>query len=224
MLIILIRTFILYCVIIFTVRIMGKRQIGQLQPSELVITLMISQIVVMPIEDKNVPMSATVIPLLTLACLEILSSVLSVKSSKFRIMTQGHPILIIKRGKLEQKQIKKLRLTVDDILEALRKKDIFDISNVEYAYFETDGTVTAQLKSDYRNVSVGDLQIYSQPSEIPFIIIYDGKVSNYGILNSKISNKKIQDELLRHGVREKDVLLMTGDRNGNIYIIKKEKK
>ncbi len=120
-----IRAVILYITVITCVRIMGKRQIGELQPSELVITILISEIAAIPMQDTDLPLINTIVPLLILVSLEIITSAISIKSQKFRNLMQGNSMIIIKNGVLDQKQIKRLRLSVEDILEALRKKRYF---------------------------------------------------------------------------------------------------
>ena len=118
----LIRTVILYIAVITCVRIMGKRQIGELQPSELVITILISEIAAIPMQDTDIPLINSIVPFLVLVSLEIITSAISIKSQKFRNLMQGNSLIIIRNGVLDQKQIKRLRLSVEDILEALRKK------------------------------------------------------------------------------------------------------
>ena len=124
----IIRVVILYLFVSAAIRIMGKRNIGELQPTELVITLLLSEFASIPIEDNSVPLINSLIPVMILISLEIINSVISMKSTKFRNISDGNALLIIKDGKLDQKQLKKLRFSVDDVLSALRQKDVFDIN------------------------------------------------------------------------------------------------
>ena len=133
-----------------------------MQPAELVITILISEVAVIPMQDKELPLLGSAVPLLVLVSLEIFSSIISMKSIKFRSLVQGNSLVIIRDGKLDQKQMKKLRLTVDDVLEALRKKDVFDISKVEYAILETDGVLTVMLKAENRPVTQSDMNVKSK--------------------------------------------------------------
>ena len=222
MIIILIRTVILYIFIVFTVRIMGKRQIGQLQPSELVVMLMISQLVVMPLEDKNIPMLSTAIPLVAIASLEIISSIISLKSNRYRALAEGNSVIIIRNGVLEQKQLKKLRLNIDDVLEALRKKDIFDISTVDFAFLETDGTVTAMLKTENRPVTNIDGGVQSKKSQLPCVVISDGQIITKEFKECDMTEEKLSEQLKSRKLKAKDILLMTADKDGNINIIKRD--
>ncbi len=138
-----IRAIIIYVVIIIAVRLMGKRQVGELKPHELVITILISAIAVIPLEENSMPLANCLVPILLFVSLEIIMSVISMKSLWFRNLLQGRPIFIIRQGKLDQKKLKQLRLTMDDVVDALRQKDVFDISQVEDAVIETNGSISA---------------------------------------------------------------------------------
>ena len=159
----LIRTVILYVLAIVSIRVMGKRQIGELQPSDLVVTLLISQIISIPIQDTDIPLVNTLIPIFLLVGFEILTSVFNMKSIKFRTFMQGHPVVIINDGVLNQKLLKDLRFTIDDLLEALRQKDIFDIAQVQYAVVETNGQISVLLKAEYDTVTREDLKLNPDP-------------------------------------------------------------
>ena len=150
------RTVILYIVIIASMRILGKRQIGELQPAELVITILLSEILAIPMQDTSLPLMNTIIPVLLLVGFEIIISILNLKSVKFRSAMQGNPLIVIREGVIDQKQLKELRFTTDDLLEELRKKDIFDVSQVWYAIVETDGTLSVMLKADEENIKIKD--------------------------------------------------------------------
>ena len=140
-----IRAIIIYVVIIIAVRLMGKRQVGELKPHELVITILISAIAVIPLEENSMPLANCLVPILLFVSLEIIMSVISMKSLWFRNLLQGRPIFIIRQGKLDQKKLKQLRLTMDDVVDALRQKDVFDISQVEDAVIETNGSLSVYI-------------------------------------------------------------------------------
>ncbi len=224
MVITFIRTIILYVAVIFTMRIMGKRQLSQLQPVEFVIAMMISQVAVFPLENRNIPIITSLEPLAILLSLEIFSSVINMKSLKYRTLIQGHSVIIIRNGCIDQKIIKKLRLPVDDILEALRKKDIFDISCVAYALLETDGTVTALLKNEFSPVQKKDLNVSSETDSLPCEVISDGKIIDSEMKECGMNKEKLISALESRRLKVKDVLLMTADSEGKLFIVKKEKK
>lgn len=219
----IIRTVILYFFLMLVMRIMGKRQIGQLQPVELVITILISEISALPMQDSDIPLVNSVVAVLMLASLEILISAVSMKSIKLRSLMQGNSLVIIRNGVLDQKQIKRLRFTVDDILEALRKKDVFDISDVQFAIAETDGTLSVLLKPEKRNVTNEDMNLPGDNTSLPCVLISDGRVIKADFADCNITEKKLFEMLKAKKIKAGQILLMTLDDNGNVNIIEKER-
>lgn len=216
------RTLILYVLLIIIMRIMGKRQIGQLQPGELVITILISEIAAIPMQDNDIPMINSVIAVLLLAAFEIIISAVSMKSIRFRSILQGNSIVIIKNGKLDQKQLRRLRYTVDDLLEALRQKDVFNISDVQYAVAETDGTLSVLLKPEKRGVTMSAAKLKAENSGLQCIVISDGKIIETELKNCGMTTEKLKMLLDQKGLDPKKILLMSSDINGNVNIIEKE--
>ena len=152
------KTIILYFLVIVCIRLMGKRQIGELQTSELVITLLISEVAAVPIQNDDRSIRSVIVPLLVLVLLEVIISFLNIKNKKIRYLLQGKPTIIISNGQLDKAALKRLRYSMDDVMEELRKKDIFDINEVEYAVTETDGTISALKKPDQREVTMGNFE------------------------------------------------------------------
>ena len=220
----LIRVTIMYLLITFSIRLMGRRQVGELQATELVITILLSEIIAMPIEDNEIPILNSVVASLLLVSFEILSSVICMKSEKIRKLLQGNPIKIIDNGTLKQDEIKNLRLTLDDILESLREKDCFDINEVQYAILETNGKISIQLKPEYRNVT--NIQNDSVPDDNGIVcpVICDGKRQRNNYEASNMNDKKIDKILKQSNISQSDVLLLTANKNGLISLIVKEKK
>lgn len=218
----LIRTVILYVFAIVSIRIMGKRQIGELQPSDLVVTLLISQIISIPIQDTDIPLVNTIIPILLLVGFEILTSVFNMKSIKFRSFMHGHPVIIINDGKLNQKLLKELRFTLDDLLESLRQKDVFDISHVQYAIVETNGQISVLLKPEHDTVTRDDLNLDSEPQGYKCPVIIDGKIVNQDFRICNMNNNKIEKIAKKEKIQIKDIMLMTVDAVGNHTIIRKD--
>lgn len=219
----LIRTVILYVFAIASIRVMGKRQIGELQPSDLVVTLLISQIISIPIQDTDIPLVNTIIPILLLVGFEILISVFNMKSIKFRSLMQGNPVVIINDGNINQQLLKDLRFTLDDLLESLRQKDIFDISQVQYAIVETNGQLSVLLKPEYDTVTRDDLKLQTEPQGYKCPVIIDGKIveQDFKICNMTVS--KVERIAKKNSIQIKDILLMTVDSAGNHTIIRKGK-
>lgn len=201
---------------------MGKRQIGELQPSELVITLLISQIISIPIQDTDIPLVNTIIPIFLLVGFEILTSVFNMKSIKFRSFMQGHPIIIIDDGVLNQKLLKQLRFTVDDLLEALRQKDVFDISQVQYAIVETNGQISVLLKAEHDTVTRQDLKLDPDPQGYKCPVVIDGKIVKQGFSACNMNTGKVQSIAKKEKMQIKDIMLMTVDAAGNHTIIRKD--
>lgn len=146
MTVVLFRSVIIYLIVVIAVRIMGKRQLGELNPHEFVITILISAVATIPIQESSIPLSYSILPILVFVSLEVLESALSVKSKAFRKVIDGNPIYIIKNGKLKKQALKKMRFTMDDLNDALRQKDVFDISEVENAIVETNGSLSVEKK------------------------------------------------------------------------------
>lgn len=224
MIISLIRAVILYTLIIFAIRLMGKRQIGQLQPGELAITILISNIAVLPIEDINVPLALGAVPILTLVCFELLISVLSMKSARLRTILSGKPIFVIENGKINQKAINSLRFTIDDLMEGLRSCEVFDISQVAYAIVETNGTMSVIKKFSSQNVTAQMLKLQNQKTTIPLIIVSDGKIVNDNLKEIGLTKKWLFNELQKENINKNDIFIMTADTNKNTFINLKETK
>lgn len=217
------RTVLLYFVVIISIRLMGKRQIGEMQPGELVVTLLISDIAAMPLQDTNQPIFFGVSAIFTLVALEIVLSVVSLKSFFVRKLLSGKSVILIKDGIIDQKELKKVRMTVLDLVEMLRSQQVFDISTVSFAVLETGGNLSVLLKSNSQPATVGDMDIKKEAAELPLPVISDGKIlyESLGVL--RVSKEKLQ-KILGKKIKVNDVLLMTLDENGNKNIVKKEKK
>ena len=222
MLVTIIRVTILYLFVTIAIRIMGKRNIGELQPTELVITLLLSEIASIPIEDNSVPLINSLIPVMLLISFEIINSVISMKSIKFRSLSDGNPIIIIKNGELDQKELKKLRLTVDDVLSGLRQKDIFDINEVSYAIIETNGTLSVLLKSGSQNATKSDVKVKNKDAGFTYPVIVDGAIIKKNLAFCGMNKTDIKKELEKKKILKKDVFLMSIDANKNAQIILKE--
>ncbi len=222
MIISLIRAIILYTLIIFAIRLMGKRQIGELQPGELAITILISNIAVLPIEDINVPLALGAVPILTLVCFELLISILNMKSSKLRTILSGKPMFVIQNGKINQKAIKALRFTIDDLMEGLRSCEVFDISQVAYAIVETNGSMSVIKKFQSQNVTAQMLELKNQQTTIPLVIVSDGKIVDDNLKEVGLTKKWLLNELQKKNINTKDIFIMTSDPNKNTFITLKE--
>lgn len=222
MLITLIRAVILYIAVIACIRLMGKRQIGELQPSELVITILISEVAAMPMQDTGIPLVNSIIPLLILVSFEIITSAISIKSGRFRSIMQGNSLIIIRNGILDQKQIKKLRFSVEDILEALRKKDVFDINDILYAIAETDGSISIMLKPEKQPVTTEMMNIETKNNGIQISIVDDGKLLLKQFKECQMDINKLNKILESNNLKLENILLMTANSGGEVNIIERD--
>lgn len=224
MTIVFIRAVILYMLLIFSVRFMGKHQIGELQPSELAITILISNIATLPVEDTSLPLLTGIIPILTLASLDVIMSWLGIKSKRLRNITCGKPVVIINNGRIDQKKMKEIRFTVDDLTEALHSQNIFDISEVQFAVVETTGTVSVYQKYEYRNVTNGDMKLKSKSIDPPEIVIDEGVIVNDALERLNLSEEKLRSILEKERLKVKDIFIMTLDSNMKHSIVRRDNR
>ena len=219
---IVLRTAILYAFVIFAIRIMGKRQVGDLQPSELVITILISEIAAIPIQDPNQPILSGIIAIFVLIIIEVVISILAMKFLKFRKFVYGDSAIVIQDGKLDQKMMKKLRITVSDLVEVLRVQNNFDISQVDYANLETNGNLSVILKPGNRNATADNLLKIQSSDGLQCLLINDGRIIKDSLKTIGKSREEIETILEDQGYSVKDIFLMTGDKYGHYNIIEKE--
>lgn len=222
MFIVFFRAVLLYIIIVFSMRLMGKRQLGELQPSELVVTILMSNIATLPVEDINIPMIMGIVPIFTLVCLDVFLSHLTMKSRKLRRIFSGTPKIIISNGKIDQRVLKDLRFTADDLMESLRSVQIFDINEVQLAVVETTGKISVCQKKDFMPLTVGDVKSDSKNFDPPQLIVDDGEIA-YKALNFLGLEKKWLDMILeKEQISSKDIFIMTADKDKNYTIIKRE--
>ena len=226
MFIVLIRAIILYFIVMFVMRVMGKRQIGELQPFELVIALMISELAAMPMQDTDIPLFHAIIPIITLLVLEILISTLQLKSEVARIIFCGKPSILIEKGKINISELKNNRLNINDLLEELRLKGYYNIEDIEYAILETDGQTSIIPKSELEPATRKDLNIKTTQDTLPVTLILDGKINTN---NLKLINKNkswLNSQLKKENIKSVDqVFLALLDAKGKlVFQLKKEGK
>ena len=175
------RTILIYLCVLFAMRLMGKRQLGELQPEELVSTMLISNLASISIESEEVPITASLIPLFLIAGLELLGSVLSFHSQRFSNLVAGRPKTVILNGQIDQQALRMLRLTAADLLEALRGKDVYDPRDVAYAVIETNGSLSVARKPDKETPTLADLglAVRQQKATLPFVVDGQGLTDNH---------------------------------------------
>lgn len=222
MIITITRTIILYIFVTLGIRLMGKRQIGEMQPNELVVTLLISETAAIPLQDTTQPILNGLVAIFVLVILEILISVLSMKSRFMRKIMNGKSAVIIKNGVIDQQMMKSVRMTVLDLVELLRGQDVFDISTVAFAVLEVNGNLSVLLKSAEQPATVADLKIKKEKALLQLPVISDGKIVKESLDFVQADEKDIRKKL--KGDNISDVFLMTMDKEGNHNIIKRRKE
>ncbi len=220
MIISIVRTVILYCFIIFAIRLMGKRQISDLQTSELVITFLISDIAAMPMQNTAQPLLSGVTPIAVLIFLEVIISNFMMKNYKFRGIICGYPVLVIDDGKILKSQLKKLRMSTEDLCIQLRQQNIFNLEDVQYCIVETNGKISVLNKPDKRSVNTGDLNIKVPDTGIEAVIISDGEFLPNSLKLCNVDKAWAYQKLNDNKIDLKDVFIMTANREGDYNIIK----
>jgi uncharacterized membrane protein YcaP (DUF421 family) len=222
LLVVFIRTLILYAIVITSMRIMGKRQIGQLQPFELAVAIMISELAAIPMQNTGIPLVNGIIPILTLLMAQITISFIALKSSKARAFICGKPSILIENGKIKESVLRDEMYTLNDLLEQLRSKSMHNIADVEFAILETNGQLSIIPKSQKRPLNPEDLQLQTKYEGLPLDLIVDGQISKKNLAQVKLDENWLKNELDRYGVNNiKDILFASLDSAGNLYYQKK---
>lgn len=217
MLISLIRTLVIYFAIIIVFRFMGKRQIGEMQPSELILAIMISDIATVPMESTDKPLLSGIIPIITLMTAEITLSYLSQKSEKLRKLLTGSASLIISKGKVDIKELKRLRINIDDLSEELRMNGYSTVADIEYAILETNGEISIIPKAKARPITPGDVGIKVEETSLHKNIIKDGCLEQVSLKEIKRDEAWLEDILKKEKTDIKNVFLLTSD--GQTYFL-----
>uniref|UniRef100_UPI004027CC83 DUF421 domain-containing protein n=1 Tax=Eubacterium sp. TaxID=142586 RepID=UPI004027CC83 len=222
--VIFIRAVIIYIAVIIALRIMGKRQIGELTPHELVITILVSQVAIIPLQDNSMPLLNMFVPILIFVSMEILASALSMKSIHFRNLIQGKPLFVIRNGKLDEKQMKRLRFTVDDLVDAVRQKGYFDLSTIQDAIVEPNGTISVLQKAEESPVTPKQLKLSVDENATPVAVVVDGKPVDEYFGQNIVRKSEIELLVTDSGKKISEIMLLTIDDNGKIFIIPKRGK
>ncbi len=220
------RTAIIYFFVVLVLRLMGKRQIGELEPSELVVTIMISEVAAMPITDVGAPLLVSLLAILILVMLEIFLSYFAYRSTKIRTIFYGRPSMFYENGRLNQQEMRRQRFNVADLMEELRNNGAINLNQVEYVLMETNGKVSVLLKSENSPVTPADLQIKTQPARMSYVLIDNGNLIR-GNLKRLGLNDIWLDKLLKKNKlkKPKDVFYLSVEKDtGNTVLIPKEKE
>ena len=222
MLIVIARTFILYTTVILVIRIMGKRQVGELQPFELAITIMVSALAAIPMEDVGIPLLYSIIPILLLTGFQEFLSLTTLKSTRARSFICGKPSVVIKNGQLNESELKKLRINLNDLLEQLRIKGYHTIEDVEYALMETTGKLSVIPKSQKRSLTPEDLNLDTDYEGLPSSLIIDGQIQHSNLEKIGLDQKWLLETLKKHNIQKPgQVFFAALNTNGNFIFQKK---
>lgn len=218
MFIVLFRTIVLYVLVVFIMRIMGKRQIGQLQPFELVIAIMVSQLASIPMQDTRIPLVHGIIPIITLLILQVLISLAQLKSELARAIFCGKPSILISKGKIDIKQLRNNKFNINDLLEEIRLQGYYDIEDIEYAILETSGQLSIIPKTELEPATKKDLNIKSSQDKLPVTLILDGKINNENLKLIDKNKSWLKSQLTRNNVSsEKQIFLALIDSKGKFF-------
>ncbi len=220
----IIRSIIIYFLVLIVFRLMGKRQLGQMQPFELVLTLILADIATIPMTEISTPILHGVVPLLTLLVVHYTITLLSRFSTKFSDMISGKPVIVINQDGVDYKAVKKLNLTIDDITESLRGAGYFSFDEVLFAIMETNGKMSVLPKAQNSPLVKEDMKIKSEENSLPVTIISEGKVIKENFEQVKVPEEKIMKYVKNLGIPIKKILIFTLDNNGLIYFQEKYKK
>jgi uncharacterized membrane protein YcaP (DUF421 family) len=215
----MIRTMILYTLVVLIMRLMGKRQIGELQPFELVITIMISDLASLPMQDTRIPLIHGVIPIITLLFLEIIISVLQLKSETARLIISGKPSILINKGKIDIDIMRAQRLNLNDLIQEIRLKGYYNLEDIEFAILETNGQLSIIPKTELSNATKKDLNIKCAQDSIPITLILDGQVNHKNLKLLGRDTKWLISTLNSKNINSpKEVFIALADSQGKFYM------
>lgn len=224
MLTIFVRSIVLYIVVLFVMRLMGKREIGQLQPFELAIAIMIADLATIPMSDVGIPIIDGIIPILGLLVMHLIISYINLKSMKVRGLICGKPSILIFRGKIDEQMMKKERFTINELQERLRANSINDIGDVEFAILETNGQISVIEKPNKRTTTPEDFDMMPDYEGLSYDLVVDGKVMNENLKKLEKDYNWLKNQVKEFGMLPEEALLVTINGRGNFFCQRKEFK
>lgn len=225
MIVSLLRCIIIYFVVLIVIRVMGKRQIAQMQPLDVVITLIIADLATIPMSDQSIPFFNGIVPLLVLTVVHFFITFASCKSLGIRHIVNGKPIILVSPDGILETNIKKLNMTVADVMEASRYAGYLSLEDINYMIMETNGNISVLPNSDATPVNRSDMKIKMEDDKLPFVLISDGKISKENLEIANIEEDAVNEFLKKYDVTSKDIVIMHYSKDGAIYLqIKKQPK
>ena len=217
------RTIILYLVLIAVIRLMGKRQIGQMEPSEFVVTMLVANLASIPMQDEGISLASGLVPILTVLGIELVLSQLSLQSIRFRKLLCGKPVILIENGNILQENLRKTRVTLDELTGHLRDKDVLDLTTVQYAILETNGNLSVFPYPKEKPATAGDAGVQTEKQYLPLTIISDGRLLQENLKKAGKDLPWLHNTLKKQNCLLKDTWLLTVDGADNIVFLQKEK-
>lgn len=218
MLIVFLRVLIIYVTVLIFLRLMGKRQIGEMQPYEVVITLIIADLATLPMSDSNIPLLHGILPLAILVLLHYIITLLVRKNAKIRRIISGQPVVVISPNGLEYQALKSLNITIDDIIEMLRQNGYFTFEQILYAIIETNGKISVIPKSKFAPATAQDVNVTNPEAKIPSIVISDGKMMKSQMAELKLNAENLSEILNYLQINSiKEVIILSLDNTGKLY-------
>lgn len=221
--IVIVRTLIIYIALLLVMRILGKRQLGEMELSEFVVAALIADLAAHPLQDIGIPMINGLVPIMVLFCGELLIAGASLKSNRLREILFGKPSILIRKGKIDQSEMHKNRFTIDELMQELRSQGVSDVEKIEYAVLETDGRLNVMLSASENPVTPAQLGIVCADRGAPVVLIKDGRLMSETMCSVGYDEKKLREELRARGVHSvREVFLMSVNAAGDVYFCKKE--
>jgi len=218
------RTAILYILLIVSVRLMGKRQVGQMEPSEFVVTMLVANLASIPMQDEGIPLFTGLVPILTVLGAELVLSAMSMKSLWLRRLLCGKPVILIENGHILQDSLRRTRITMDELTGHLRLNEVLDLTTVQYAILETNGTLSVFLHPGEKPATAKEAGIQAEKQSLPVTVVEDGKILKKNLPVAKKDEKWVKKVLQSKNAALQDTFLLTVDKLDRIYWLKKEKK
>lgn len=223
MLMIFFRTVVLYLVLIATIRFLGKRQLGQLEPSEVAVTMLIADLASIPMQDENMSILSGLVPIVAVLGLELLLSFISMRSIRFRKILCGKPVILIENGKFLQDNMRKNRVTLDELISQLREKDVMDPQTVQYAILETGGNLSVFPYPQERPATAKEAGVTTDKASLPITIVTDGKLIRDNLQKAGKDDNWLQKTLSKNKVTLKDTFLLTVNGHNTVCFYKKDR-
>lgn len=221
---ILFRTIILYLLVVISMRLMGKKQIGEMEPFELAIAIMISELASLPMQDTRISITHGIIPIITLLALQTLMALFQLKSEKMRLLFNGKPSILIEKGTLNVKELKNEKFNLNDLMEELRMQGYYNLSDIEYAILETSGQLSIIPKTELAPITRADLKIKSPQDTLPITLVLDGKINSKNLIRANKNEDWLYQMLKKNSICSiKDILIALLDSKGKFYYQLKEK-